>query len=297
MTNKEICEAILKRRGYTQYHGNKDNLSSITYFFLMDASRQFFDDVKKQDAKGQQKKLRNQMEQGYHLFFKNFFSAFNAEQTDYIMDKVDSFEEYLSHHICIAEIAMQECDNSKPIEVQREMSRVWLCNILAADAQDYHGECWKTGSAQNLYDRYIDQVIKASKEYARLRFGEGPSLTEKQFVRVQQAIKIIANKVVQWVVQDYKNELAKKNESVDSEEVHRQGESSLPCNEGDVGRGHKESEPGSSACGVEGDGRNYALGGRNDNDSSGPDFGKESRNHFALQRAYGGFPVIPRVRR
>ena len=208
MSNKEINEAILKKRGYTQYEGNKYNLSALMYFFMMDASRQFFPDVEKQECTGKQKKLRNQMAEGYHLFFKNFFSAFTMEQADYLLEKVDDYEAQLAHHFHIAEIAIQECDNDKPMELQQEISRVWLCNILAADAQDFHNECWKTGKKKPLNDRYIEQVIRASKEYSRLRFGLGPILSEKQYKRVQLAVKIIAKKTVQWIVDDYKKEIA-----------------------------------------------------------------------------------------
>lgn len=209
-TNEEINNAILKKRGYTQYVGNKDNLSCCMYFFLLDASFQVFDkDVSKQACKGKEKVYMGRMKEAYHLFFKNFFSAFSQEQTEFLLDKVDEFEAHIQHHLDIAEIAIQECYNSQPIEIQKELSRTWLCNLLAADAQDFHGECWKTGSVQPLYDPYIDRVLKASKEYSRLRFGEGPVLTEKQFSRVQLAVKVIARKTAEWIYQDYKKEIEK----------------------------------------------------------------------------------------
>ena len=216
-TNQEINDALLRRRGYTQYEGNRDNLSALFYFFMMDASKSFFPDVEKQECAGKQKKLRNKMADGYHLFFKNFFSAFTLEQTDFLLDKVDDYEAKLAHHFRIAEIAIQECDNDMPIELQREVSRVWLCNILAADAQDFHEECWKTGRKQPLKDRYIEQVITASREYARLRFGVGPILTEKQFERVQTAVKVIAKKTVQWIVDDYYKEIGNDKRETESE--------------------------------------------------------------------------------
>mgnify|MGYP007038180699 CR=1 FL=1 len=298
MTNESINKALLKHRGYTQYKGNKDNLSPIMYFFLMDASKTFFPDVKKQKCSGMQKKLMRQMEEGYHLFFKNFFSAFDVEQTDYLMDKVDAFEEYIQHHLDIAEIAVQECDNSRPIEEQRECSRVWLCNILAADAQDFHGECWRTGSNQPLYDRYIDQVLKSSKEYSRLRFGEGPVLTEKQFKRVQLSVKVLARKVCDFVYQDYQQEIAKKNgNNTDSAALQGHGGESPAGDAGADGHGRVQPVKGAGVRGASGDGRPGAGVGGNVHDSGGRPAGQEPRNNLALQRPYGGFPVIPRVRR
>lgn len=210
MTNQDINNALLRKRRYLQYKGNKDNITALMYFFLMDASQQIFaKDVSKQNCSGMQARLMGRMRDGYHLFFKNFFSAFSAEQTDYILEKADAYESFIQHHVDIAEIAIQECYNSKPIEQQRELSRCWLCNFLAADAQDFHGECWRTGHGQPLFDPYIDRVLKASKEYTRLRFGEGPVLTDKQFKRVQLSVRIIAKKTCEWLYQDYLSQIDK----------------------------------------------------------------------------------------
>ena len=214
-TNVEINNAILKKRGYKQYIGNKLNLSPLMFFFLMDASFQAFSDVSKQSCCGPQKVQMRRMKEGYHLFFKNFFSAFTQAQVDFLLDKVDDFEEHIRHHLDIAEIAMQECDNAKPIEFQREVSRIWLCNLLAADAQDFHGECWRTGRNQPWFDPYIDRVLKASKEYSRLRFGDGPTLTEKQFNRVQASVKVIAKKTCDWIYSDYLNETENATKKAD----------------------------------------------------------------------------------
>lgn len=299
MSNREINEAILRKRGYKQYEGNKDNLSPLMFMFLFDASKQIFDkSVSKQQVSGQQKALMNRMKEGYHLFFKDFFSAFNSEQTDYLMDKVDAFEEHISHHLFIAEIAVQECDNSRPLEVQKELSQTWLCNILAADAQDFHGECWKTGRRQPLYDRYIDQVLKASKEYSRLRFGEGPVLTEKQFKRVQLAVKVIARKVCDFVYNDYKEELEKKNGNTSNDTAAVQGKSEAPTRSdaGPVGRGRKEPVAEANLRGATGHDSSCADPGGLHDASGGRPAGQEPRNNIALQRPYGGFSVIPRVR-
>jgi len=208
MRNSEIVNALLARRGYTQYEGNKDNLSSLMFFFLMDASFQIFDkDVAHQACGGRLKPLMRKMKDGYHLFFKDFYTAFNPDQIDFLHEKLDEYEKLLAPHFEIAKIAVQECANARPLDEQREMSSVWICNLLAADAQDFHGECWRTGGNQPLRNAYIDRVIKASKDYSRARFGEGPTITEKKFNRVQSSVKVIANKTVGWLLGDYYKEV------------------------------------------------------------------------------------------
>ena len=300
MTNREINEAIYKRRGYKQVQGNMDNLTSIVYFFLLDASKQVFDKgVRKQPCKGLQKKYMNQMKEAYHAFFSNFFSAFNQEQTDYIIDKADEFEEFIQHHLDIAEIALQECDNSLPIETQRELSQTWLCNLLANDAQDFHGECWKTASGQPLYDPYIDRVLKASKEYSRLRFGEGRTLTQKQFDRVQAAVKVVANKMCTWLYEDYKREIngtTKKNGTVAHAEDARAGGRPATDDAQCVRVRPEREDTAEAGRDRTGDGRLCVAVGGIDHDASGSLARQEPLDHRVLLPTYGHFPVIPRVR-
>lgn len=191
--------------GYTQYSGNLDNLSAIMHFFLMDASYQAFLSVK-WEAEGKYKPWLKRWRDGYKLFFSDFKAAYTKDQYNSILDKVDAFEEYLSHHLFIAEIAVQEASNDEEIKIQRENSRCWLANLLANDAKDFYGEVWKTGLHQPLHNRYIDQVCKASKEYGR-KYDKTLYLSDKQIDRIQTSVQVIANKICAWVVDDYKNEI------------------------------------------------------------------------------------------
>lgn len=300
MTNREINEAIYKRRGYRQVQGNMDNLTAITYFFLLDAAKQVFEkSIRKQPCKGLQKKYKNQMADGFYTFFRNFFSAFNQEQTEYIIDKADEFEEFIQHHLDIAEIAIQECDNSRTLAEQKEQSQTWLCNLLANDAQDFHGECWKTASGQPLYDPYIDRVLKASKEYSRLRFGEGRTLTQKQFDRVQAAVKVVANKICTWLYEDYKREIngtTKKNGTVAHAEDARAGGRPAADDAQGVRVRPEREDTAEADRDRTGDGRLCVAVGRNDHDASGSLARQEPLDHRVLLPTYGHFPVIPRVR-
>lgn len=300
MTNREINEAIYKRRGYKQVQGNMDNLTSIVYFFLLDASKQVFDKgVRKQPCKGLQKKYMNQMKEAYHIFFSNFFSAFDQDQTDYIIDKADELEAFIQHHLDIAEIALQECDNSLPIEAQRELSQTWLCNLLANDAQDFHGECWKTATGQPLYDPYIDRVLKASKEYSRLRFGEGRTLTQKQFDRVQAAVKVVANKICQWLYEDYNREINERTKTDNTDHLAEDAGAGrdLATDNAECVRVRREREHQEKAGGDRpGDGGVCSALRGDDYDASGRLVGERPLDNRSLLPTYGNFPVIPRVR-
>ena len=205
MTNREINRAILKRMGFTQYHGNQDNLSAIMHFFLMDASYQAFMSVK-WTAEGKYKSILKRWHEGYNLFFADFRAAYTQEEYAAILDKVDDFEEYLSHHLFIAEIAVQEAANDEEAAIQRETSRCWIANLLANDAKDFYGEVWKTGRHQPLQNRYINQVCAASKDYGR-RYDRTLYLKDSQIKRIEDSVHVIANKICFWVVRDYEKEI------------------------------------------------------------------------------------------
>ena len=105
----------------------------------------------------------------------------------------------------IAEIAIQEAGNDEPLEKQKEVSCCWMANLLANDARDFYGEIWKTGRHQPMHNRYIDQVCRASKEYGR-RHDKTLYLTDRQIKRIEDSVHVIANKICEWVVEDYNQE-------------------------------------------------------------------------------------------
>lgn len=220
MSNREINETYLKYRGYRQMQGNKDNLSMLMFFFMMDASKSFYDrSVAAMNPKHMSRRFKTRMDNAYHLFFKRFFTPFTDEQNEYILDKVDAYEKEMEHHFLIADIAMQEANNDKPTEFQQNLSRAWLANLLAADAQDFHKECWLDGRGKPTCDVYIDQFLKASKEFAKLEFGEGPYITDRQFNRIQKAVKVIANKTMDFIYRDYLKETGQNDKQKEEKQV------------------------------------------------------------------------------
>lgn len=191
--------------GFTQYKGNQDNLSAVMHFFLIDASYQVFLSVKwPEDWK--YKKILDRWREGYRLFIADFKAAYTKDEYNDILDKVDDFEEYIKHHLFIAEIAVQEAANDEEMRLQTETSRCWLANLLANDAKDFYGEVWKTGRHQPLQNRYINQVCFASKEYGR-RYDKTLYLKDSQIKRIEDSVHVIANKICAWVVDDYEKEI------------------------------------------------------------------------------------------
>lgn len=293
ITNKEINECVLKRMGFRQYKGNKDNLSAIMHFFLIDASYQVFLSVKWPED-GKYKNLLDVWRRGYALFFADFKTAFTPDQYNDILDKVDAFEEYIKHHLFIAEIAVQEAGNDEKIEIQVENSRCWLANLLANDAKDFYGEVWKTGLHQPLQNRYINQICHASKEYGR-RYDRTLYLTQKQIDRIQNSVQVIANKICEWVVNDYEKEINGRR-SIDAAEVQGTGGGVNRKDEEVVGVRRRGKHKGEALRGGKGNGSPHTDSGGMHLAAGGATLGPQPHHDNPLRKTYDRIPVVPRVR-
>ena len=232
MTNKEINEAINRFRGVKDVIGDMSALTAIAYFFLMDASYQVFNkSVRTQQYRHDSKRLVNSMRDAYNAFFRKFFAAFNREQTEYLIDKADAMEESIAHNVEIARIAMMECCNGEPLDVQVKISNIWLCNRLAREAQDFHINSWrgagfilrgKTESGvryngglftKGMIDINIDAVARRSAELSLTLFGDGDDPSEKHHKRIQQAVSALTRKIYEWINNEYKSENSQENDS------------------------------------------------------------------------------------
>ena len=225
MTNREINEAINRFRGVKEVIGEMNALTAIAYFFLMDASYQVFNEsVRTQPYRHDAKRIVNSMRDAYNAFFRKFFAAFNREQTDYLIDKADAMEESIAHNVEIARIAMMECCNEEPLDVQSKISNIWLCNRLAREAQDFHINSWKGSGfilrgktksgvryngglfTKGIIDPNIDAVAKRSAELSLTLFGDGDNPAEKHRKRIQQAVSALTRKIYEWINNEYKSE-------------------------------------------------------------------------------------------
>lgn len=235
--NEDIVAARLKWLDYKLIKGKMDALSPIVYYFLMDASYDaYWSSVKehskalakvprrivhkdgtielkyeKRDTyKGEMAKTINNASAAYKKFFASFNVSFTPEQMDYIDKKMDSFKSFIEHDVYLARIAVTECINHLPLVEQDELSNCWVANLLAKDAQDMYGECYSTSKNNSMIDVNINGVIRNTSNYSLQKYGSiDKYINEKKFNRIQLAVSIIAKKVVEWIHNDYLNEIEK----------------------------------------------------------------------------------------
>lgn len=208
MTNADINSTYLKYRKMHNERGNIDNLSPLMHYFLMDCAYQlYYQHVKNLPLRHQAAKARKRIKDGFNSFFTKAHFAFNTEQKDYLLDKVDAFQHDIHNSVERCKIAVLNCFVKGDFQNRLLMSNIWLINALASDAQGYMGCVYLTSKGHPQVDRDIDAVIAGSKELAKLVCDCEESVNQKDKDNLDKAVSALAKDICKWVYNDYQNNI------------------------------------------------------------------------------------------
>lgn len=199
--NKQLVDAYLHRHGLRRTKGEDESFAPLLPFLMLDAMLNLYEkDIKKIPCSQMMRHQRNLWTNNYSLFNRDFFSCFNQEQKDAIIDKMDEYESYLEHHIFIAKIQIMECINFLPMDKQNGVASCLLCNILAQSAQIVWRDIYKNGRMQGKENPYIRNIQKWSYEFMNTYYGgELPNVNCNESKGVRDAVTILCNKMVEFL--------------------------------------------------------------------------------------------------
>lgn len=207
MTNADLNSTYLKYRHMHNEKGNIDNLSPLMHYFLMDCAYQLYcQHVKNLPLRHKAAKERKRMREGFNSFFTKVHLAFNTEQKDYLLDKVDEFQHDIHNAIERCKIAVMNCFVGGEFQNRLLLSNIWLVNALAADAQGYMGCVYLTNKRHPQVDRDIDAVLTGSKELAKLMCACDESVNPKDKDNLDKAVSALAKDICKWVFNDYQKD-------------------------------------------------------------------------------------------
>lgn len=96
ITDKFLARLDLKR-------GNNDvknDCSVLMPLLMMDNAYTLYGEyIAKSGVKFELNKLRKDWEHKYHLFNHQYFYAWNADESDYVLDLMNEYEEYIKHNL------------------------------------------------------------------------------------------------------------------------------------------------------------------------------------------------------
>lgn len=197
MTNTEIVERYLRSIGMKRISG--DTLETLFPFLVLDCQYQLYcKDIAPLPVKHGLKKIRNQWIESYNKFNRRLFDAFDTDEQDEIVDKMDDFSNYIQNDLIVAKVAIMDTVKHLPFEKQNVVGSCLMCNALAQMAQIIFGKVYHNSRNEPMFDREIDGVRKFSWRFLNLYYKEGEDIS-CNVEAVNTAIDILCRRAIKWL--------------------------------------------------------------------------------------------------
>lgn len=197
MTNKELVEKYLASRGMRLVSGS--TLEPLLPFIIMDAQYQLYShDVAPLPVKREMKQERNKWIAAYNKFNKGLFRAFDTDEQDEIIDKMDEFSAYIQNDLMITKVAMMDLVKHLPFERQNVIGSCLMCNTLAQVAQIIWSKVFHDRHGNPETNRELHCVRISSYRFLNMYHHEGRNISCNTET-VNTALDIFCRKAVKWL--------------------------------------------------------------------------------------------------
>lgn len=155
-----LIDSFLKYKGYTS--NKKSGNLPLLPFIMADALYIAHDTYLKGRLKQEAKFHANKMMECYHRLNHDFFKAFSKEEQDELVEKMDSFDEYLHNDFEVFRMAVMKPIMHYPIETREVVAALCIIKMLACHAEYVYSVIYRDGLG-----RYVpDQNIQGLKHHA-----------------------------------------------------------------------------------------------------------------------------------
>lgn len=202
MTGTELTDAYMRHIGYRRRGG--DGMTLLLPFIILDAMYQIYrTSVAPLNVSHEAKQMRNRWIDAYNLFNRDFFSAFTQEQQDEIIDRMDSFGEYIHNDIEIARIQVMNIMKNDDTEMQIKISSIMMCNILAQAANSIWTNSYVRSDGKPLRNRYIDTIERMSYKFMNSLHGNRYHIDPNQNDALCKSVTVLCRRIVKWLNEDF----------------------------------------------------------------------------------------------
>lgn len=202
MSINEIVDTYMRHCHMRRVQGTGGD--PILPFFMLDAMYQILKrDLWPVESRHEAKRERTLWLNSYNALNRDFFSAFNDDQRDYIIDLMDSFEEHINNDVLITQVAVmnQLGEYKLSFEDQKIVSSAMLCHILAQTAKITWNAIYKTKHCGLRANAYLDSILKHSSRWMNLYFSSKSDahINPNDNQQICTAVDILCKKMVNFI--------------------------------------------------------------------------------------------------
>lgn len=204
INNETIVDTYLAYKHKRRTKGKRENLLFLMPFYIMDTCYQIYcKDIKGLPCRHQMKQAKKRWSVCYHQYTTDFFRAFNQEQTDYIVDRMDEFNDYIHNSLVILKSKVVGLiPGSVSFEDKKILASLLICNVLAQAAQQLYGNMYRNSDMTKQVNMHIEGVKKASYDIAyHYPTSRGVDLTASD--EVMDLINALCKKIMKFLKESH----------------------------------------------------------------------------------------------
>ena len=206
---RAFCEAYKLR--LLPGEAGEEDVAPLLPFIIMDCAQlEFTKEVKIAGAAHGSKQLIKAWLADYRAFNYRLFRTLNAEQSDFVIDMMDSYEDFIRNETMLMRVAIMELIKDYPFESQKVIASLMLCNIFSQVAQITWGEIFLTKTLRTGQCQELENIKNRSHKLANMVYVSEENIDPNTSKRLHDAIQGYINKTTKWL-KTYNNEKEKGN--------------------------------------------------------------------------------------
>ncbi len=190
----------MRRIGKTYFTNDADDLTPLLPFFILDEVYQLYSKyVLPLQCKHDARHWKTVWGKTYTKLNQDFFSSFNADQTDAVIDRMDGFEEF------IAPLLKQTLDSVSaflsPLVPQDKcpvISACMVCSVLAQCASIIWYQVYRDGD-KNASNPLIEKLIHVISQFRNSWHKPDRHIVANDDSKVDESVNLLQSRIVAWL--------------------------------------------------------------------------------------------------
>ena len=212
MNNEIITSIFFKENKKKRISGRADTMSAMMPYLIMNVVCQMhYKYISRLGCCHNLKKISHNWGSSYTNFNHAMLCLYNDAQKDYIIDKMDSFENYTKDCVEETDELIQKglCSEGVPYEDRKVISTCLLCNVLSESAQVLWRNTYLDSKGREESNMDIDRITRATIMFADEYYKPMKNIDPNKFKGMKDQIDKLCHTMIEWISYDVKVE--KKN--------------------------------------------------------------------------------------
>jgi len=176
--------------------GKRDSCTPLLHIFLLDAAYQLYSSsIVKYDLRQKAKRASNIWKNTYNLYNRQFFSIYDSNMQDEIIDLMDRFSEHMSLPLKNTKDAIKNQIQTFGIqdEEQDRLSTMLIFNILSQEANIAYEKVYrKTDKNLSILERNSTAILQNYFWFKQFPVHVDPN-TDKS---INEAVDVLSNEII-----------------------------------------------------------------------------------------------------